>query len=155
MSKIVKCIVLGSLFAVPTTGRDLPVGASAAERVDVHVTVSHLRSHKGTVIACLTANPEKFPKCRDDARAKRAQIAAAQVGKIVFHDVVPGRYAIALLHDENGNGKADRAISMIPREGFGFSRDAKVSMGPPRFDDAAFRVKDADARMTITMRYML
>ena len=107
------------------------------------------------VLACLTADPARFPKCKDDPRAQRTQVAAAHAEAIVFRGVGPGRYAVALLHDENGNGKADRAMSMIPREGFGFSRDAKVSMGPPRFDDAAFSVKGSGARMTITMRYML
>ena len=47
-----------------------------------------------------------------------------------FTDVPPGTYAIALLHDENGNGRADRVL-MVPREGFGFSRNAPVRMGPP------------------------
>lgn len=155
MFKIWKCAVFGVLLTAPAVGRDLPASISGAGAVDVHVKVSHLRSAKGTVLACITANPDRFPKCRDDANAQRAQIAAARADEIVFHAIKPGRYAIALLHDENGNGKADRAISMIPREGFGFSRDAKVSMGPPKFDDAAFRVTDADARMTITMRYML
>ena len=67
----------------------------------------------------------------------------------------PGRYAIALLHDENENGKADRALGMMPREGFGFSRDAPVRMGPPKFHDAAFEMVSQDRQMTIKMRYML
>ena len=62
---------------------------------------------------------------------------------------------MALLHDENGNGKADRALGMMPKEGFGFSRDAKVRMGPPSFDSAAFDYS-GDARvLRIKMRYML
>ena len=64
-----------------------------------------------------------------------------------------GRYAISLLHDENGNGKADMAL-MIPREGFGFSRNAPVRMGPPSFASAAFAVSGATVRETIRMRYM-
>ena len=69
--------------------------------------------------------------------------------------VAPGRYAIALLHDENSNGKADRALGMMPKEGFGFSRDAKVRMGPPRFEEAVFEVADTPKAMAIKMRYML
>lgn len=156
-----KCFFISMAMAAPVrvSGGDLPPVPSAQTAGhgggEVHVAVSHLRSVKGTVIACLTADPARFPKCGDDGNAKRTRMAADRADAIVFRGVRPGRYAVALLHDENGNGKADRALSMIPREGFGFSRDAKVSMGPPRFDDAAFAVKGNATRMSITMRYML
>lgn len=71
-----------------------------------------------------------------------------------FTDVPPGTYAIALLHDENGNGRADRVL-MVPREGFGFSRNAPVRMGPPSFDSAAFQVGTSAVSHTIRMRYLL
>ena len=60
-----------------------------------------------------------------------------------------------LTHDENSNGKADRALGMMPKEGFGFSRDAKVRMGPPRFSDAAIDIGAQDRNLIIRMRYML
>ena len=67
----------------------------------------------------------------------------------------PGKYAIALLHDENDNGKADRAMGMMPKEGYGFSRDAPVKMAPPKFSDAVFTQGEGASRMTIKMRYFL
>lgn len=103
----------------------------------------------------MTTNPEKFPKCRGDANAYSMVVPAASRVTFSFKGVKPGRYAIALLHDENDNGKADRALMMMPTEGFGFSRDAKVSMGPPKFKNAAFDVTDADQALSIKMRYML
>ena len=60
-----------------------------------------------------------------------------------------------MLHDENNNGKADRALMMMPKEGYGFSRDAKVKMGPPSFASAAFEVGSQPLSQTIRMRYML
>jgi uncharacterized protein (DUF2141 family) len=51
---------------------------------------------------------------------------------ITFANVAPGRYAVALFHDENANGRLDKVL-MVPKEGFGFSRDAPVRFGPPRF----------------------
>lgn len=150
-----KCAAFGALLTLPVAGQGLPPAGPAADPAEVRVTVSHLRSAKGAVLACITADPDRFPRCDDDLAAKRLQIPAARADEIVFRGVRPGRYAIAVLHDENGNGKADRAMAMIPREGFGFSRDAKVRMGPPKFSDAAFAVRGGDTSMTITMRYML
>lgn len=129
--------------------------AAASLTSDVTVKASGLRSSKGVIRACMTADPARFPRCTGDAAAYRLVVPAAASAELTFRNVTPGRYAIALLHDENANGKADRALSMIPREGFGFSRDAPVRMGPPKFDAAAFRVEAGDVTQAIHMRYML
>ncbi|TCD06961.1 DUF2141 domain-containing protein [Erythrobacteraceae bacterium CFH 75059] len=121
----------------------------------VEVAVSDLRSARGSVMACLTGDPVTFPRCNDDPNAQRLVVPAGRGHALVFRNVAPGRYAVALLHDENGNGRADRSLGMIPREGFGFSRDAPVRMGPPRFDDAAFTTSGGETRLAITVRYML
>lgn len=120
---------------------------------DVGVTVTELRSAKGQILACLTARPDAFPDCSKDPGALTAIVDAGRTVRFTFRGVVPGTYAISLLHDENGNGKADKAL-MIPREGFGFSRDAKLRMGPPRFDAAAFAVADDPVHQQIRMRYL-
>lgn len=121
----------------------------------VTVTATNLRSDEGVVRACMTTNPKRFPKCRGDANSYSAVVPAGTTVTFRFKNVKPGRYAIAMLHDENDNGKADRALMMMPKEGYGFSRDAKVRMGPPKFKSAAFDVGTADQAQTIKMRYML
>ncbi len=126
-----------------------------AETSTVQVTVTNLRNTKGVVRACMTTNPKLFPKCRGEAKAYSVTVPAATTVTLSFKDVKPGRYAIALLHDENNNGKADRALMMMPKEGYGFSRDAKVRMGPPKFKSAAFDVTSEDQSQSIKMRYML
>lgn len=133
------------------------VGAASppAKTADVTVTITDIRSSKGTIRACMTTDAGKFPKCRGDASSYRKVVKANGQVELTFTGVTPGRYAIALLHDENDNGKADRALGMMPKEGFGFSRDAKVRMGPPSFDSAAFDVTASSIRQTIRMRYML
>lgn len=141
----------------------LPLGAllagaapAAGEGATITVTVTELRNAKGLVRACMTADEARFPRCRGVPGAHGATTPArAGTVSFTFTGVKPGRYAIALLHDENENGKADRALGMMPKEGFGFSRDAKVRMGPPSFSDAAFDVGAQDQKLTIRMRYML
>jgi uncharacterized protein (DUF2141 family) len=122
--------------------------------VDVHVTVTDLRSAKGLVQACLTADPRTFPDCSHDSAAHALTVKASDHVVLDFGKVAPGRYAISLLHDENGNGKADRALALIPKEGFGFSRDAPVKMGPPKFAAAAFDVGSEPVTQSISMRYL-
>ncbi len=144
-------LALGALIAAPVLLAAAP-GLEAG--TPVQVTVTGLRSADGLVRACMTADPERFPKCRGDSQSIRVVVPAGEAAVLDFGRVAPGRYAIALLHDENSNGKADRA-AMIPTEGFGFSRDAPVRMGPPRFAEAAFEVEHQSVRRAIRMRYML
>jgi len=82
-------------------------------------------------------------------------VKAANTLTIRFDDVEPGEYAIALLHDENEDGKANRVLGMAPKEGYGFSRDAPVRMAPPEWNDAVFTMGDAPKKLTIKMRYFL
>lgn len=132
-----------------------PLPASSTQSAStVTVAVTGLRNTNGIVQACLTAQARFFPNCDRDPDAHRLSVHAADNMVLEFDDVAPGTYAVALLHDENGNGRVDRML-MIPREGFGFSRDAPVRMGPPHFADAAFALGPATARQTIRMRYLL
>jgi len=143
-------LALGALIAAPAL-----VGAADSAGTPVQVTVTGLRSHDGVVRACMTTDAERFPRCQSVAGSHRVTAPADEPLVLDFGKVAPGHYAIALLHDENDNGTADRAAFMIPKEGFGFSRDARVRMGPPSFDAAAFEVGRTPVRQTIHMRYML
>lgn len=135
--------------AAPTPPPPAPSGTS------VTIAITSLRNHQGTVRACMTRDHARFPRCQDAATGYRTAVSADAAQVITFRDVTPGTYAIAVLHDENGNGRADRALGMMPREGFGFSRDAPVRMGPPSFEQAAIEVGSSPTRQTIRMRYML
>ncbi|WP_299310038.1 DUF2141 domain-containing protein [uncultured Croceicoccus sp.] len=137
------------IAALPVIAFTLPGAVGAG---DLQVTVTDLRNHDGKLFACLAPVAEAFPDCAHDGR--KQVIGAAGQPRLVFEDVPPGQYAIAVFHDENGNGRVDKTL-MMPREGFGFSRDAKVRMGPPRFRDASFRIGADGGRQSIRMRYML
>jgi len=130
----------------------LLVSAVPAPGGEVVVSVSGLRSAKGQVLACLTARAKGFPDCAKDPAARKLAGSAARGMTLTFVGIPPGTYAVSLLHDENGNGRADMAL-MLPREGFGFSRDATLRLGPPKFARAAFAVRDRAVAVPITMRY--
>jgi len=150
-SAICAATAAGLLSAAPSAGlaQEQEAGAS------VVITITDLRSTKGVVRACMTTQEKIFPKCRKDPASHRTVVKAGETVTIRFDGVAPGDYAIALLHDENNDGKANRALGMMPKEGYGFSRDAKVRMGPPKFRDAVFSHGSDDQALTIKMRYFL
>jgi uncharacterized protein (DUF2141 family) len=55
--------------------------------------------------------------------------------------VPKGEYAVAVFHDENGNGKMDKNLIGAPKEGYGFSNNPGRKMRPARFDEARFRAE--------------
>jgi uncharacterized protein (DUF2141 family) len=128
------------------------VAASLPSSLDLEIT--GLRSAKGNVLVCLTANPKAFPDCSRDPTARQLTVAAGKSGSIQFSGLEPGAYAVSLIHDENANGKLDTRL-MIPREGFGFSRNPAIAFGPPKFGAAKFAIGDGEAAQTVRMKYML
>ena len=139
------------LFGLPLFA--VLAGAAPAPGGTVLVEVSGLRSTDGQVLACLTARPKSFPDCARDPAAHKLAVPSRDAATLRFPGVPPGRYAIALLDDANRNGKADMAL-FLPREGFGFSRNAAVRFGPPKFAAAAFDVGTGEVSIPIRMRYM-
>ena len=131
-----------------------PAPAQNPAGVTLDIAVSGLRNAKGNVLACMTDKPAFFLKCDKDPQSRKLRITAGQAQSIRFADVHPGTYAIAFIHDENANNKMDMTL-FLPKEGFGFSRNPKMGMGPPKFASAAFVVGAVDAKMVVVMKYML
>lgn len=103
---------------------------------------------------CLTRNPQFFPECNRDPAAVKRNVAPGEASSIRLSGIAPGTWALAVMHDENGNGRLDRFLA-IPREGFGFSRNPRLRMGPPRYEDVRFDFSGAAMRQTVRLRYLL
>lgn len=140
-------------IALALTAPALAGAPAAPAPGEVSATVTGLRSAKGQVLACLTQDARRFPDCDRDPQARRLVLPAASPIELHFGAIPPGTYAIALIHDENGNGKLDRRL-LMPAEGFGFSRNAPVRFGPPSFASAAFAVDGREEHQAIRMRYL-
>jgi len=63
-----------------------------------------------------------------------------------------GKYAVQLFHDENGNGKMDFNFLGIPKEGYGFSNDARGFMSAPAFEKQLFSLEQ-DRAIQIRLSY--
>jgi uncharacterized protein (DUF2141 family) len=127
------------------------MGATPVARLDVGI--DKVRSAKGLLRVCLTADPANFPACVDDADAVTRSIPASD-RTISFDGLPRGNYAVAVIHDENGNAKLD-TFAGIPKEGFGFSRNPAIGFGPPRFAAARFAIDSDAAAQHIRLRYIL
>ncbi|WP_373487279.1 DUF2141 domain-containing protein [Blastomonas sp.] len=125
----------------------------AAPLNDLNIAVDGLRSSKGLLQLCLTANERSFPDCNDDPAARKLT-AQAREGVARFNGLPPGQYALAIIHDENGNNKLD-TFAGIPKEGIGFSRNPSFSFGPPRFAKVLFIAQGEGINQRVRIKYYL
>lgn len=64
-------------------------------------------------------------------------------GKVegTFKDLPDGIYAISVYHDENNNNEFDRYMGFLPKEDYGNSNNVPPRFGPPKWEDAKFKVE--------------
>jgi len=116
------------------------------------VHISNVRNAKGNVHVDIC--PEKQFLGDDCVYVGDAQ-AHAGVVSVTVQNLPPGHYAAQVFHDENRNKKVDRALFGIPKEGIGFSNDARISLGPPKWADAKFDFNGQPQTISLKMRYFL
>jgi len=132
--------------------------SNSTKAADLVVEVGGVRDAAGKVMVALHA-PRDGVSFPDIAGAVAAQWRIAEPGmlRFAFPGLKPGRYAVAVYHDENDNGELDANILGMPTEGFGFSNDAKGFAGPPDFEAAAVEVSGeasaAPVETTATLSY--
>jgi acyl-CoA reductase-like NAD-dependent aldehyde dehydrogenase/uncharacterized protein (DUF2141 family) len=127
----------------------------AKEPFQPHLTikVTTPATSRGSLAYLLFSSPEGFPNRKDKAiRSGSATLSiAGQTTDVDAGRLSPGRYAVSVYQDENGNHKLDSNIIGIPKEPVGASNNPKPRMGPPRFDDCAFQMKDTDLTISVTL----
>ncbi|MFN3451909.1 MAG: DUF2141 domain-containing protein [Sphingorhabdus sp.] len=149
----IKCAALTLVSAIGIATLSGVVEAAPSTST-IDISIYGLRSTKGNVLVCVTANPRFFPDCGKDPKGFRASVSAQNAANVSFKGIAKGTYAVALVHDENANSKMDMAV-FLPKEGFGFSRNPVIVAGPPKFKAAAFVVDAAEVNQRVKMKYML
>ena len=95
--------------------------SSACNASDLTVTAGNLRNDLGQVLICMFSadgsDKPEFPDCVKGHGVRSAQ-APISGGKVVmtFNGLKDGVYAVAIVHDENGNGKMDTNFSEFQRK---------------------------------------
>lgn len=115
------------------------------------VEIEGLRTPTGALLVAIYSDENAFPA--DWSRAietGRLDVSSA-VATIRFENLPPGRYAVAVLHDEDGDLAMTRNLLGYPLEGIGLSNNPRI-FGPPNFASAAFDLA-GELTLRIEMRY--
>ena len=126
------------------------LSASPVFAADLTVNLEGLRAQSGLVKVALVNSAEAW-----DGKAAPVQATGApakgETAQFTFKDLKPGRYAVMITHDENGNGKLDTNLVGMPVEGYGFSNNPRV-MRKPTWDETRFDVGAGNLAINVELR---
>jgi len=67
----------------------------------------------------------------------------------------PGPVSLCILDDENSDGKMNYIFGIMPREGFGFSNNPKITLRKePPFSETSYSFAGGSVRMNVRMVYI-
>ena len=123
------------------------------QRGEIIVDINNLKNYSGLARVCLYSSNDGFP-IKSEKAFKTIVINLEKDGvRARFVDIPYGEYAVAVLHDENKNGKMDLSWMMLPEEGFGASNIMGKRTIPPAFDDAKFLLHSEERILKVHIHY--
>ena len=131
----------------------LPPATPPPALTELSVTVENIRSNQGRVCAALFNGPQGFPN--DTSKVARrfcVSIHDPTALKMEIDSLPAGTYALALFHDENGDGKLNTGLFGIPKESFGFSNNPTVRMGSPSYQETTFTTSGKETSLKVSLR---
>ncbi len=121
------------------------------------IKFSELRNGNGFLAVSIFSQEQKsaFPGGGDKAtKTYYLSLDGQRELTLEVEDLPPNTYAIAVMHDEDGDKKLKTNLVGIPQEGFGFSNNPKVLIGAPAFSRAEFEYPKV-RELGIAMKYFL
>lgn len=134
----VTAILLGTTHAATAATLALEVGDG-------------IRAGETVLVSVYDSEASWMQKAAQSIQAK-APADLAKPGKhtVTIDTLPPGRYAVVVYVDRNGNGKLDRGMFGRPTEPYGFSNGGGA-FGPPDFGDAAFELASDGSSIRIPL----
>lgn len=126
---------------------------AAMTNARLRVEVDGLRSDKGHLMAALYDRPQGFPRDGKPMREAKVEIHDGRAA-VDFDDLAAGTYAIAVLHDENDDGKMNTNWMKLPKEGFGMSNFDRLKMSAPSFEDSKIEFGETDEVVAVKIHYI-
>lgn len=141
-------LVFGPCFAQQAEIAPLKGGCT------LHIHITGLRNQKGHIAGALFKSKNGWPEDRSKVFREDSDPFTGRTATLTFAHVPPGKYGVAVIHDENANDKLDRNFLGIPIEGFGFANNPHVVWRAPAFEDSLVSVTCPVTETTIHIIYM-
>lgn len=117
----------------------------------VAVRVSGLGSKSAAVMVAVFLDPAGFPDV-SSADSTTETTGNGDVAEIEVKLPLSGMAAVAVFQDLDGNGVLTKNVVGLPLEPYGFSRNARGTFGPPKFEAAAVDLSTVSEPLQIAVR---
>jgi len=125
-----------SIFAILLLTCLVVPSYSDQHTITLHINVSGATPDKGHIILSLFSTDENYLK--SPILSNKKLVTTDGSADFELSELLPGRYALNAIYDEDSNGKLNTGLFGIPKELVGFSNNAKGYFGPPKFDKVVF-----------------
>lgn len=125
-------------------------GSSLKESEGITLKIKNLQKKKGKILVALYQSPDGFPG--DDKKSFKSWVLEP-AAQFTLRDVPPGKYALSVLHDTDGNYRMSYNILGIPKEGFGFSGAEPSLLSRPDFKKSQFEHSREGTTLEISLYY--
>ena len=114
-------------IALPAIAGSLATVVTTATAADLNLRIEGL-SATGDIHVYVFTSPDGFPKEESAALHRSFPRPPAAQNELTARVEVPddAQYAVVVFQDEDGNGKMNRLLGMIPQEPYGLSRNPDV-----------------------------
>ena len=146
-------LLVGCLGASGVARAELLSCADAPAAVRLQIEIDGVRSNDGQIaITIYPDDPKRFlirhgqiGILRTPAQAPLVHACAALPS--------PGRYAVVVYHDANGDMRFNRTVLGGPAEDYGLSNDPPTLMGLPNFNSVLISARPGDNALHIRLRH--
>lgn len=149
MISVIVFILLAGTFFIQADHKN----ETARDYGSIIIVMDTLENYEGSIQVSLFTEDDGFPDEWKKAFTSKTVAITRELKEIRLEDIPYGTYGLAIIHDENENYKLDTNFFGIPKEGYGFSNNARGRFGPPDYSDTVFTLESETVVLNIGLTY--
>ena len=104
----------------------------------LNINIENINPSKGQLMIAVYNSKQLYMKTEKAVSKQILKLNGKNTEFIQFKDLPMGEYSVAVIHDENNNGKLDTNIFGIPTEDYGFSNNIRPKFRAANWDETKF-----------------
>ena len=104
----------------------------------LNINIENINPSKGQLMIAVYNSKQLYMKTEKAFSKQILKLNGKNSEFIQFKDLPMGEYSVAVIHDENNNGKLDTNIFGIPTEAYGFSNNIRPKFRAANWDETKF-----------------
>jgi uncharacterized protein (DUF2141 family) len=119
----------------------------------LEIKITNIENGHGTIYIAILDSAEGWLKSDEEFKPFRditQPVSSTDDLLISVQDLPPGKYAISLFQDLDGDSEMDKNLIGFPKEPFGFSAPMG-KLGPPKFKEAAIEFSGENTSVEVAL----